>query len=225
MIAAGAIKPSIALLNSTTVFDGRVKFTSFSRRGSMIVGKMANGRKVIWHTMADLLNFSRSTAAIAEGSNVVLTKPPGLVSEFWTPVADMILKLASKDMKVDRDPLEQECRELLQHMWFRSRSTHVQDSREFMRCMDEIQKAIRNRDPEPPPCVFLAETFCWVHLHTLRQWLSTPQFMNYRYDYAAVRNGLYLLGFEYIEDVTRGFEGEASSLCLWRGPEDTLVKG
>jgi hypothetical protein len=192
----------------------------------MIVGKLANGRKVIWYTTADLLNFSRSQAVIAAASSVVLPNPPkGRMSEFWVPVAEMILKLASKDLQLDGDPLEDECRELLQHMWFRSGSTEVQDSREFMGCMERIQIAVRNRDPNPPPCVFRAETFCWVHLHTLRQWLSTPQFMNYPYDYARVRNGLYLLGFKYIEDVTRGVEGEASSLCLWRGPEDTLVKG
>ena len=84
------------------------------------------------------------------------------------------------------------------------------------------------RDPHglPPPCVFIAEGFCWVHVPSFRSWLSTPSLTNKLYPLADLRNGLLLLGFEYHENVTRrdgdGDDPDHETACLWRGPLDVL---
>jgi hypothetical protein len=52
--------------------------------------------------------------------------------------------------------------------------------------------------------------------------VSLSKFTNKLYPLADIRNGLILLGFEYMENLSRGAEGDSERLCLWRGPVDTL---
>jgi hypothetical protein len=225
MIAAGAVTPTVDLLNSTSVFYGKVKFASFARRGSMILGNMTDGRQIVWPMMADLMSFSRSRAIVADGAEVLLAQPPkNHVSATWEPIVGMIIRLASEDARRVEPWIKSECRDLLILMWRHSKQPQAEDSREFMEIMDKILRAVRSRDKEAPPCVFVAEGSCWVHVPTLRNWLSTSALTNHLYPLADIRNGLLLLDFEYVKDVTRGFEGESMSASLWRGPVDALAE-
>jgi hypothetical protein len=225
MIAANAVEISIDTLNSMAIFHGRIEIQSVARRGSMIIATTANAQEIILPTVNDLISFAKARAAIAEGTAVLLPQPPkGQVSEIWDPAAQMILRLAERSAMKIEPVLKSECRDLLIQMWRYSKQPSAKNSEEFMEYLVQIRKSIRNRESPSPPCVFIAEGFCWVHVPTFRNWLSLPMLTNRLYPLADIRNGLLLLGFDYVKDVTRGHAGDEESASLWRGPVDVLLE-
>jgi hypothetical protein len=225
LIAADAIEPGIDTLNRMAIFYNRIEFQSFLWRGSMVVATTSTGIEILFASVADVINFARARAAIAEATAVLLAQPPrNTVSEIWDPAAQMILRLANQSAIRTEPVVKVECRDLLIQMWRYCRRPSVNNSREFMKCLEEIRMAVRDRESAPPPCVFIAEGFCWVHVPTFRNWLSLPTLTNRLYPLADIWNGLMLLGFEYVKDVTRGHAGDEESASLWRGPVDSLLE-
>ena len=96
------------------------------------------------------------------------------------------------------------------------------DTLMYLEFLIAIRRAVRDKDAAPPPCVFCAEGFCWVHVPTLRNWLSLPALTNRLYPLEDIREGLMLLGFDYKKDTTRGSDGETETMSLWRGPMNVL---
>src|SRR5262249_42852944 len=109
-------------------------------------------------------------------------------------------------------------------MWRQSGHKSAEVGADFISFMRAIQSSRRDPRGEPPPSVFIAEECCWVHVPTLRLWLSTPSFTNKVYPLADIRNGLLLLGFVYCENLTRRWETDSETVCLWRGPLQVLVE-
>jgi hypothetical protein len=223
-MAARAIEPSVEMLNATTMFHERIRFKSFSRRGSMILATTETGQQIIFPTMQDVTSFARARAAVAEGADVLLPQPPrNQVAAMWDPVAEMIIRLSARDAIRVEHALKAEVKDLLILMWRYAKQPGARNSKEFMDFMIEISQSVRDPARATPPSVFTAEEYCWVHLPSLRQWLSLPALTNRQYPYADIRQGLLLLGFEYQKDVTRGADGDSESASLWRGPLDVLL--
>lgn len=218
-----AFEPTIALLNAMEIFAGRIRFQSVSRRGSMILATTSEDQQITWPTMIDLTSFARARAAIAEGADILLPQPKkGEVNKVWDPAATMIIRLSALDsIRVDH-VLKDEYRDLLTLMWRYAKTPNAKDSKQFMQYMLEISESVRNKDAPAPPCVFIAEGFCWVHVPTFRNWISLSTLTNRLNPLADVRQGLLLLGFKYLKDVTRGSGKESVSASLWRGPIDAL---
>jgi hypothetical protein len=136
----------------------------------------------------------------------------------------MIIRLAARDAIRVEHVLKAECKDLLILTWRYAKQPGAKDSKQFMDFLIRIAQSVRAREQPAPPCVFTAEGFCWVHVPTFRNWLSLPALTNRLYPFADIRQGLLLLGFEYLKDVTRGSDGDAESASLWRGPIDVLVE-
>jgi hypothetical protein len=191
----------------------------------MILAITAGGQQVIWPTMTDLASFARARAAIAEGADVLLPQPPrNQVARIWDPIADLIIRLSARDAIRVEHVLKAECKDLLILMWRHAKQPSAGDSKAFMRFLLEISQSVRGREQPVPPCVFVAEGYCWVHVPTFRNWISLSSLTNHLYPLSDIRQGLFLLGFEYQKDVTRGHERDSASASLRRGPLDVLVE-
>lgn len=224
-LVRSAVEPTIDNLNAISIFHGRIRFTSFSRRGSMILATTADNQQIIWPTMTDLMSFARARACIADGCDVLLPQPPrNKTSKHWDPAAEMIIRLAARDSQRVEHVLKAEVRDLLILMWRYAGQPRETDSADFADFLLHISAAVRNREQPAPPCVFLAEDYCWAHVPTLRNWLSLPSLTNRLYPLADIRQGLLLLGFEYQKDVTRRDGGIAHQASLWRGPVEVLCE-
>jgi hypothetical protein len=224
-LVRSAVEPTIDNLNGIPIFAGRIRFTSVSRRGSMILAMTADNRQIIWPTTNDLTVFARARTAIAEGTDVLLPQPPrDQVGRIWEPAADLLIRISALDALRVEHVLKDECRDLLILMWRYAKQPVAADSRQFMEYMLAISRAVRNREQPAPPCVFIAEGCCWVHVPTFRNWISLSSLTNRLYPLADIRQGLLLLGFEYQKDVTRGYEGDSAGASLWRGPIDVLAE-
>jgi hypothetical protein len=210
-------------LNALALFAGRIRFESARRRDSMIIAVTNEGREIIWPTTADLVSFPKSQGIIAAGAEVYIPAPEyRSIRKEWDTAAALILKLAAADSKVLDHPLKEEARELLRLMWRAADQPCAANSADFMDIMRAILRARRDPTGAPPPAVFIAEDYTWTHVPTLRNWMSLSKFTNKLYPLADIRNGLILLGFEYMENLSRGAEGDSEQLCLWRGPLNTL---
>jgi hypothetical protein len=225
VLASAAVEPTIAVLNAMALFHGRLQFVSISRRGSMILASIAADRQIIFPTMTDLTSFARARAAIAEGADVLLPQPPrNQVSKIWDPAADLIIRLAAQDAIRVEHVLKVECKDLLILMWRYAKQPSATNSKQFMDFLITIGQSVRNKDKDAPPCVFIAEEHAWVHVPTFRNWLSMPALTNRLYPLSDIRQGLLLLGFEYLKDLTRGADGDSETASLWRGPVDVLLE-
>ncbi len=224
-VSLNAFEPSIELLNSLDIFAGRISFKSVSRRGCMILLTTDKDQLIVFATMGDLTSFARARACIAEGADILLPQPPrNQVSKTWDPAAALVIRLAAKDAVRVEHVLQVEAKDLLILMWRYAKQPSAKDSKQFMDFLTAISQSIRDREHPAPPCVFTAESYCWVHLPTFRNWISLSSLTNRLYPLGDIRQGLLLLGFVYQKDVTRGHDGDSASASLWRGPIDALLE-
>jgi hypothetical protein len=134
-----------------------------------------------------------------------------------------MLALSAEDGMLLEPALKEEIRDLLLLVWRAAGHPAASDSGDFIGFMRAVQDTRRNPSGATiPPCVFVFEQAAWVHVPSFRLWASIPALTNKLPVLTDVRNGLMLLGFTYFENVTRGFEGDSESACLWRGPIETL---
>jgi len=191
----------------------------------MILAVTTDGVEILWPSTSELSKFSSSQAIISDASGLFLPTPPQkLIRKSWEPAASLLLRIACEDQQMLEHPLKAEMRDLLLLMWRTSGQPTATSNREFINFVQTALSMPRDPHGAPPPCVFVAEQACWVHLPTLRRWLSIPALTNKQYPLEDARRGLLLLGFEYRENVTRRHKGDAETCCLWRGPLDVLME-
>jgi len=222
-VSLDQVTPTLDLLNGLAIFVGRIQFQDVKRRGPMIIATTVEGVEVVWPNVADLASFHTSRAIIADATSVFLPTPPqrGIRAQ-WEPAASLLLRLAAADGITIEPALREETRDLLRLMWRQSGQKSTADGADFIGFMRAILSSRRDPRGEAPPSVFIAEELCWVHVPSLRLWLSTPGFTNKLYPLADIRNGLLLLGFVYCENLTRRWESDSETACLWRGPLEVL---
>jgi hypothetical protein len=223
VIDLNRFEPSLDLLNSLIVWQGRIQFTSVKRRGPMLIATTTSKLEVIWPSTAELASFSKTQAIIADTANILIPTPPHRqIRAQWEPAIALLLQLAAKDGLSLEPALKEEVRDLVRLMWRAARQPVAKNSGEFIEFMRAVQQTRRNPAGAVPPCVFAAEKQAWVHVPSFRAWLSLPSLTNRMYPLAEVRNGLLLLGFVYCENLRRGHEGDTETTCLWRGPLTVL---
>jgi hypothetical protein len=233
------LEPSLELLNSLTVWQGRIEFTAVRRKGPMLIATTTTGAVVVWPTTGDLNLFSRSQAIISDVTNILIPSPPVReIRKRWEEAASLLLKLAAMDDIRLEPALKEEIRDLLRLVWQAAGRPYAKDSGEFIGFIRAVQRTSRNpkwvwgdsaRAPQTakptvaiPPCVFVSEEAVWVHVPSLRLWASIPAITNTVPTLTNVRNGLLLNNFIYCENLTRGFNGDNETACLWRGPLSVL---
>jgi hypothetical protein len=230
-----ALPSNIATLNALAVFSGQIRFKSVRRRGPMTIATTSEGREIVWPTTADLGSFPKSQAIIADATDIFLPAPDyRMIRKNWDAAAALVLKIAAGDRQTLDNPLKEETRDLLRLMWRScgqpeaSAEAGADKNARFIGMMRAVLGSHRDPNGSPPPCVFVAEEYCWVHVPTLRHWLSLTKFTNKLYPLTDIRNGLMLLGFVYRENLTRRCEKpsrDSETCCLWRGPLDVLIDG
>jgi hypothetical protein len=222
-VALDRIQPTLDVLNACDLFAGRVSFVSVRRRGDMIIAATNSGVEIVWPTAKELMNFNTSQAIIAGATNIVIPSPKhGEIKSKWEAAAGLLLKIAAQDGMRIEPALKEEVRDLLRLMWRHTNEQEADNSEDFVRIVRKILKSRRDAESGAPPSVFRAEGKCWVHVPTLRAWLSTPGFLYRHYPLADMRNGLMLLGFEYHENLTRRYGDDKVTACLWSGPMETV---
>jgi hypothetical protein len=143
----------------------------------------------------------------------------------------LLLGLASKDEVRVEHVLAEETREILKLFFRQCGEPLAETPDQFVSFMVKISESRRgqriNGEERVPPSVFVAAQSVWVHVPSLRQWLSLPSFYNKLFPLSDLRNGLLLLGFKYRENVTRACKKDGAagkvSLCLWEGNLDALI--
>lgn len=214
---------SLDLLNSLAVWHGRIRIISVKRRGPMIIATTDTKTEIIWPTTTDLGSFSKSQAIVSDATSIWMPTPPHRqIRSQWEPAVHLLLQLSAKDGMRLESPLKEEVRDLLRLMWDAASQPAAEDGGQFIEYIRVVRRARRNPAGTIPPCVFVAEESTWVHVPALRTWLSIPALTNKLYPLADIRNGLMLLGFAYFENLSRGFEGDSETACLWRGPLEVL---
>jgi hypothetical protein len=248
LIDLDQFEPSFDLLNALTVWQGRIRLSAVERKGPMLIATTTDEIQIVWPTMAELNRFAASQAIISDASNILIPTPPHReIHTQWEQAVHLMLKLSEQNIRL-KPAFEEETRDLLRIVWQAAGQPSAKDSSEFIGFIRTVKTTRRNpkwgweepapqpkyspyspemprkREPEPiPPCVFLFEEVAWVHLPSLRMWASIPAITNTWPQTVNVRNGLILLGFEYQENMSRGYDGDSETVCLWRGPLDVLV--
>jgi hypothetical protein len=223
VIDLSRFQPSLELLNGMAVWQGRVQFTSVKRRGPMVIATTTAGVEVVWQSTAELGSFAKSQAVISDASSIWIPTPPHRqIRTQWEPAVSLLLQLSAQDGLRLEPALKEEIRDLLRLVWRAAGQPAAGHSGEFIDFLRTVERTRRNPAGTVPPCVFLAEDAAWVHVPSFRLWLSIPALTNRLPALTDVRNGLLLLGFTYHENLSRGYEGDSETACLWRGPLEVL---
>lgn len=216
-------EPSLDLLNGLAVWQGRISFTLVKRRGPMLIATTSDGVEIVWPTTADLGSFVRSQAIISDATSIWIPTPPHRqIRVQWEAAVHLLLQLAAKDEMRMEPTLKEEVRHLLRLMWRAAGQPTAKDSGAFIDFVRAVERSRRNSGESVPPCVFVAEQLVWVHVPSFRNWLSIPSLTSKFFPLNDIRNGLTLLGFEYHENLRRGFEGDSETMCVWSGPLEVL---
>jgi hypothetical protein len=217
-------EPSLELLNSLAIFEGRVRFISLHRRGQMIVAKFADGAEAIWPSITELKSFSKAQAIIADATDILISTPSNQkVRAMWEPAVQLILQLATGDKVPIGAALREEFREILRSVWERAGSPIADKTEQFVELLQQC--SLHYRDPHRGPpccCIWIAEDACWVHQPQLMDFLSTPLGKNRHYPWEIVRSALLLLDFRPVKSVTRSAGGIVAKANVWRGPKALL---
>jgi hypothetical protein len=220
-----SVEPTVAALNSLSIFGGRIQFRSVKRRGGMILAEFADGSQGIWRTMSDLMVFSRSQAILAGATGLVIPTPPNrIVRREWEPAAALMLRVADRDKVLTAADLKDEFSEVLRATFKRAGTPYASDPDAFVQILGEC--TTHSRDPQngnpPRCCVWVAEESVWVHQPSLLEWLSTPMGKNKHYPWADVREALFLLDFRP-RQIHRSAGTSAAKANVWQGSLDVLT--
>jgi hypothetical protein len=233
LINVNQIPATIELLNSLAIWQGRLQFISVKRKGPMLIATTTDKTEIVWTSTADLSSFAKSQAVISDCTNILIPTPKkGEIRWQWEQAEHLLLRLAGEN-QINLEPaLKEEVREWLRLAFQAAGHPQADSNSSFIEFMRTIQRTRRNPkwgfedstkpDGKFPPCVFVAEESAWVHVPSLRAWLSVPALINRMPVLTDVRNGLLLLGFIYHENLCRRDGKDAETLCLWCGPLSVL---
>lgn len=226
-----AAPPSLDLLNSVALFQGRIQFTSLRRRGSIIQAGFANGREARWNTATDLRTFARSQDVLLDATGFLIPTPPNkAIKRTWEPIAQLVRTLADQDATNVEPPLKDEFEQIIRATWVRAGRPEAFGKEAFFQILRECQSYRRDHVAEKPPrcCVWVGGSgeasthYCWIYQDALLTWLSTPVAKSKHYAWDDVRTALLLLDFEPRE-LHRSLNAERVHVRVWKGPLDLLV--
>jgi len=213
---------SIADLNRSVLFSGRLRFEAIWRRGSNTFARIDNGREtreVRWGCDAELLSFSKSQSVLMSAGVLIPSPRKGDIRSSWESAIQLILLLADSDRVDTGDAMVLEVEEQLARTFTAAGKPVATKDGEMASIMGQIANYRRNpaADGKAPPCVFVAEGQAWVHVPTWRAWMSTPQGYNRLYTVRELHDGLASVGFTSSPRLVRRVGGERYQLDLWCG--------
>jgi hypothetical protein len=223
---AAGFDENLRLLNSLSIWEGKIQFRGVGRRGSMLVAETTEGMDVVFPTVCDVIAFHKAQAVIAESTGFIIASPAkSLMRDYWEPVAQILLTAGEWARNASEPDLVEEFRELLRMTFERACAPTVnpETPQGFIDLLRMCGAYVRNPKGEPPLCcVWQAERSTWVHLPTLLTWLSTPVAINRQLEWGESKRALLLLGFKYRKDLHRSVEGQEAKASVWQGPPEVL---
>jgi hypothetical protein len=226
---AKAVPPEIATLNALKILSGLLSFAAFKKRGPVIVGTLTDGTEIVWRTSNDLIHFARAQAVIADATGVFIATPPkNKITKVWDPVAELILRIASRDSQPGGSSLAEQFRELLPMVWAQAGRLKAELPEDLVAALKSTKMQVRNPATEPPACCVWwveegsAKPECWVYMPHLLAWLNASMTIGRRFEWADAKEALWLLGFRYAKDTHRSAEGRDAKASVWIGPADVL---
>jgi hypothetical protein len=223
--------PTLSLLNSAPLFQGRIKFAWIRRRGTLIQAGFADGSEATWPTATDLRTFSRSQDILFSSTGVLVPSPPPReVKPTWEPIAQLVRTIADSDATNVDPALPDEFAELLKSTWERANRPKTETREEFFEMLQKCQNCPRDPGAVMPPAAAcwiggsgeLAEQSVWVCLNVLQAWLSTPACKSRHYPWDELRSALLMLNFQPRE-LHRSFGDAKVHVRVWQGPLDLLI--
>jgi hypothetical protein len=212
---------ALAVLNTLSLWKGRIRWQAFRRRGSQIEGQTEDGTAVRF--AADrILTFAYARAQIYAATDVAILEPKkGRIKSVWSEVCELVSHAARADAVQCGNP-EDDLAADLQRAFELSGKCHPKN-RTDLRPLILSLKAYR-RDPhaeKAPACVFLWQRKAYVYLPVLRVWLGTPAGLARQASLQALREHLGLLGFRQ-DRVEYDQGGKRLTLDMWSGPQGFL---
>jgi hypothetical protein len=220
-----AVAPTVEMLNSLSIFKGRIRFQSLRRRGSMIQARFEGGAEALWRTATDLVVFSRSQAIIFDATGVLISTPSARkIRATWEPVAQLLRRVADQDSVATGPGLADEFAQIIRSTWERAgHPDATADADMFLAILQECNTHQRDHAGGPPRCcVWIGEESAWIHQPSLLDWLSCPVAKSKHYPWDDVRAALLLLDF-VPRELHRSLGGQGIHVRVWRGPLDLLT--
>jgi hypothetical protein len=210
---------ALGALNCLPVWDGRIIWASFSRRGNTLTGTTSDGEQVRFD-VDKLTRFAHAQSRILDALGVGIRSPRrGQIGETWLVAAELMMRAVSDT--VDAGAPEDDLRADLVRCW--RLAGEPQTDRERLAGLLWVLKYYR-REPYPeaaPAAVFLYAGEVCTYLPVLREWLSTPAGGNRRLTLPVLREQAGLIGLKPREVDVEGEQGRLN-LTLWTGPAEAL---
>jgi len=212
---------ALAVLNSLTVWGGRVRWAAFKRVGSLLIGVTADGEEARYD-VAKLIEFRHLQSRTLEYLGVALLPPKrGMYAVVAGTVGELMLRAAAQET-VDSGSLEDDIRALIVRCWQTAGCPIISGTSDLYDALMRLRHY--RRQPyadEAPPCVLRHGSEALVHPQVFQAWLSCPVGAARHLTLVQIREALGLLGMRPYEfDLER--DGARQCATLWRGPEEVL---
>jgi hypothetical protein len=211
---------ALAVLNTLTLWKGRIRWQAFRRRGSQIEGQTEDGAAVRF--AADrILTFAYARAQVYAATDVAILEPKrGKINATWAEACELISHAARADAVQCGNP-EDDLAADLRRVFELSGKPRPRDSDELFRLLVNLKTYRREPHADKaPPCVFVWKARTWCHLPVLRLWLGTPAGLARHATLPVLGEQLALLGFQRAQDLEVERGDKRVRVDAWSGPAD-----
>ena len=219
--AARTPEEALAILNSLTIWGGRVRWASFRRVGSLLIGVTVDGEEARYD-VPKLVEFRHIQSRTLEYLGVALAPPKrGAYATVSGTIGELMLHAAKRET-VDTGSLEDDIRALLVRCWQAAGSPSLSTKYELFTILCRLRDYRRRpHAEEAPPCVVRYGAEALVHPQVFQAWASCPTGAARHLTLVEFRQALGLLGLRPYEfDLEQ--DGERLCVTLWRGPVEVL---
>jgi len=219
--AARSPSEALVLLNALPIWDKRVRWAAFRRRGNTLIGVTEDGEAVHFE-VNKLTRFAHAQAAILSALGVGIRAPRrGQIGASWLTAAELMIRAAGHD-HVDAGRPEDDLRADIQRCFRLAGEPRIEDRAQLAAMVRDLLTWRRAPSAEmAPPAVFTFEERAWLCLPVLREWLSLPAGGHRFLTLPVLREHAGLLGFEPREVDLRDIV-ERARTTLWSGPLEVL---
>lgn len=219
--AARTPQEALVLLNALPLWEGRLQWAAFKRRGSTLLGITQDG-EVVHFDITKLTRFAHAQTVILSTLGIGIRAPRrGQIGSSWLIAAELMVRAAAIDA-VDAGRPEDDLRADIVRCFRQAGEPRIQDRKELVGLLQALLSYRRAPNAEvAPAAVFLYATRAWLYPPVLREWLSTPVGGHRFLSLPLLREHAALLGFEPREldlrDLAQGVRA-----VVWAGPVEVL---
>lgn len=219
-------RKTLADLNGLAyLVDHGLAFTRLEMGSEQFYAYTTTGKRIIFPTMADLVQFRRAQQVIVKYTRILLKSPaPGKVTKTWEEVVDLMVKLAKETGSSDAGG---DVQDLLTMCFERAGCPRPETPRELGPLLLQVKTWNREHadpSPKPAPFVFIHAGKCFVNAFCLRMWASLPRVAYYNGKRGDIIRELEELGFVFRRrHFDLYYNDERIQMDVWMGPPEVLA--